>query len=620
MSPSHKRAHFSDADADVAANADSIAAVADADAAAARAATRAARARVAGRAAAPAAGDAEAEQGQEMLAEEFVSSITEEEYEDIPDSDPAASMKVLRNVVDLETGKRLNIVIRKITEPFWRACLAMVDKPGKCNRVCAVGTPGIGKTTSTPILIRMLLENKHTVVYLIRRKREKGWFYEFKYNEKRNRYTVTVYPEIAGYSAIASLNDRSTYYVVDPGKAKGSCDPDDDFQPKVIIVASPDERHWGESEFAKLRVSGEGFFKFFPLWSLEELLNARSILGPIPTEAAIQEIPMEVIPMGDIPADELSIEESEIKEIKKRYRIVGGVPRHIFSDTDSFKKAKKLQEAAFAVLSNEQVQRIAQGRIVALNSMNESQPKSAIMGYLSFEKDLFSEASVVVISVHVAEEICTQFMKHLWYMMGDEIKGWNIFEFYTRALMTKSKAAPYLCWEVGKKRMSQRRREMLSLGGCTDIQQLPGDFLKAAQATQNVFTDTQQLPRDIVEAAVATQNVLFHSTSRYQGLIDFLYQDKEGHFHAFQATISDKHIANTTHIKALEAKVGGANRLSIYYLVLSKKFEKFITQPADPKSEGTQCDLWKVMIPSPNETLLPEKNILGHFHDFFTEG
>ena len=94
----------------------------------------------------------------------FAKSIMQGEYEPIPDSD---GMSVLRNVVQLHSGKALDVVLRFNTIPFWQRCLDVGNTPGMRYRVAAIGSPGIGKTTTTPILIRMLLEQGKTVVYLI---------------------------------------------------------------------------------------------------------------------------------------------------------------------------------------------------------------------------------------------------------------------------------------------------------------------------------------------------------------------------------------------------------------------------------------------------------------------
>jgi hypothetical protein len=51
---------------------------------------------------------------------------------------------------------------------------------------------------------------------------------------------------------------------------------------------------------------------------------------------------------------------------------------------------------------------------------------------------------------------------------------------------------------------------------------------------------------DIVKAASETPYVIFLSTNPQYELIDFLYQDGDGTFHAFQATISAEHSADPT--------------------------------------------------------------------------
>jgi hypothetical protein len=148
--------------------------------------------------------------------EAFLNDELIQDGEEIPKS---KVMLVLHDVVSLETGLKSNIVIRSITRPFWKVCMEIVDKPDERIRVCAVGTPGIGKTTSTPILIRMLLKRRHTVVYHIRMNNQSGWYYEFSPDKESDTLLVStnVYPEDTKYYNIASLRNSSTYYVVDPG-------------------------------------------------------------------------------------------------------------------------------------------------------------------------------------------------------------------------------------------------------------------------------------------------------------------------------------------------------------------------------------------------------------------
>jgi hypothetical protein len=74
------------------------------------------------------------------------------------------------------SGKRLDKSAWYCTIPFWEECLKVVNTPNRRDRVAAIGTPGTGKTTSTPILIRMLLEENKTVLYIFRSEEKDGWY------------------------------------------------------------------------------------------------------------------------------------------------------------------------------------------------------------------------------------------------------------------------------------------------------------------------------------------------------------------------------------------------------------------------------------------------------------
>jgi hypothetical protein len=331
-------------------------------------------------------------QQKKKIAEDFVQSIMAE-YEEIPGSN---GMHVLRNVTELEDGRLSDIVIRNITEPFWQACIDMVDESNerKRLRVCAVGTPGIGKTTSIPILIRMLLKEGHTVVYLVRTTEEKTeWYYEFTSNKENNTCTANVYPESAElWYTYDVLFDSSTYYVVDCGKILNDSNPASDFVPKVILVASPDERHWGESEFVKERDGDKGFFKYIPLWSYNELLCARLVLG-----------------------QKLAHELTE-NDIKERYHQFGGVPQIIYAEDSGYNEALAIQQKALNRLTAEQALKIARKEMDAVEDERGQGvllPKKALIGYQIAESDdgSFDDKEVVVISAFVADVIDTKYIK-----------------------------------------------------------------------------------------------------------------------------------------------------------------------------------------------------------------
>jgi hypothetical protein len=94
-----------------------------------------------------------AEEAEKTKAKAFADAIMDAaNIVEIPDGD---GMLVMQNIPDLEAGSVVvpnkNIIIRKVVEAFWKACIACVDENGDDRwRVCAVGTPGIGKATTTP--------------------------------------------------------------------------------------------------------------------------------------------------------------------------------------------------------------------------------------------------------------------------------------------------------------------------------------------------------------------------------------------------------------------------------------------------------------------------------------
>jgi hypothetical protein len=67
-----------------------------------------------------------------------------------------------------------------------------------------------------------------------------------------------------------------------------------------------------------------------------------------------------------------------------------------------------------------------------------------------------------------------------------------------------------------------------------------------------------RLEHRIVEAAKENPNVPFHSVDERCPLIDFLYQDEDGAFHAFQATVGKERSADREKI------VGPGKKLSKY--------------------------------------------------------
>ncbi len=301
-------------------------------------------------------------------------------------------MRVVRNVIDLEIGKTREIILRNITEPFWQKCIDVVNTPNERIRVAAVGTPGIGKTSSTPWLIRMLLKQSKTVVYLLRTVEKTGWYYEYIPNSDGTVIATNIYPERLDIDLIPSLRLRSSYYIVDPGQTENTCDPPTNFDAKVILVPSPDSGHWGGSKFEKRRGDVLGKLLYFPTWSQEELLSARPILGP------------------DLTDD----------QVRDRYFQFGGVPRHIFESEKNIKALLKTQNRAVKAISSEIAKYIVLGQEDAFDAFGQA-TKSAVLAFrLSAEDNgTFEEGESYIVSELVSEKIFSRFQSSLWNAMLD---------------------------------------------------------------------------------------------------------------------------------------------------------------------------------------------------------
>ena len=136
-----------------------------------------------------------------------------------------------------------------------RNALKLSIHPEMWYRVAAIGTPGIGKTTATPILIRMLLKQGKTVVYLFRSVKEDrlvlricSWSQQFNCDQRLPRENESMMIFQA-----SELTPPTTLLI--QARQRITATLQVTFEPKVILVPSPDSGHWGGTEFTKARDS-----------------------------------------------------------------------------------------------------------------------------------------------------------------------------------------------------------------------------------------------------------------------------------------------------------------------------------------------------------------------------
>jgi hypothetical protein len=476
----------------------------------------------------------------------FINSLMQAEYEDILESD---GMLVLRNILDLESGESKDIVVRKCTLPFWEECIKVVNTTKKRYRVAAIGTPGTGKTTSTPILIRMLLQRGMTVVYLVQTEKESRWYYKFIPDGITGRITIRIFSEKLDEDDIPT--DPTVYYIVDPGKTKNCCDPPTDFLPKVIIVASPNPLHWGEGDFTKQRGTVKGIMRFYPVWSDHELACAQKTIAPDMTE----------------------------KTVLDRFYMFGGVPRHVFEDTDD-SWLLSLQDGAVDSLTLDQASSVVYTpNVIGIDCFSPA-TKSSLLAFQLREDDTgsFERVKSIFVSSLVFQKVTAKFMASLWItMLRRGTEGGLFFEDYACHLMAGGTEMDFdvrRC--VGKSNRAYKHRFIKRLGGCSSIRHAV----------------------DPVQAAQASPGVLFRPYDGSFRLIDFMYTDIDDSFHAFQATIRESHDAKVQDIKDLQIRVGGGSNLSLYYIVPEGKFDIFVTNPVNPRGDHeVVCNIFHVQIP-----------------------
>ena len=476
---------------------------------------------------------------REEVAKAFLTSILFE-TEKLKDSD---DMSVMNGVVNLESSSSLgkiqttDVVIRRNTRAFWQSCLDVVDaEEDKRKRVCVIGTPGIGKTTTTAYLIKMLMEKKNTtVVYCLHQYDNNNNNFCYKFvsanDEPQSQPSVTVFREESYRDHV----NPETYYIVDPCRSELSCNPASDFQAKVIIVSSPNSKHWGGGGFSKsIGTNTSGVFRYMPAWSLDEVKVAHEKLGknsePITEEKLIQ-----------------------------RFNVVDGVVRHLFLSYDD---AVEQQKLAVKRLSLDQAKKIVFGSMDCVDTLDGTMPKSSLVLYDVDDAIGFDKATTRTVSATVNCMIIQHFKKNFYDMMLNELADKpKIMEEYLAADLLdgmKCDTRP----GVGK---THKKRN-------------------SSESTQFPRLDCYRRTKDcLLTSAREARMVLFSSSNLTHPLYDLCYCDVKGMFHLFQVTIGKKHSceleAFNTELQGLEISL---KKITLYYAVHPCRYDDFVTNPTDP--------------------------------------
>lgn len=425
---------------------------------------------------------------------------------------------------------------------FWHRVLTQCEK----SRVCAVGSPGVGKSTTTAYAIRLLLQKKKTVVYNYRT--EENRFFYLVFSPKKDfadlAIDLSLIPQTLKPMDIPELADADAYYIVDPGvrpeTTKTSCDPHG-VAAHVIIVASADSRHWGADEFYKLRPGGRqpGVLMYFPIPTTDDVIRVAKLVNP-------------------------TLKQHEIDERIYRY---GRIPRHIVAVDRT--QAEAQQGAGIDRLTVGQTRQIMHNT-ASLRTNDPSSPSSAVLVVGPSAVSYFDSIDGFV-SDYVVERVAEKYYKNLWndiWAAPTLPDQGRLFEVFLRARFTKGTTEEFTSRRCcGKNSQFRNVTFPLALGGCSE-------------GSRRVHS--------IAESAMSSERTLFHSTSEEEPFIDMIYRVGKTYY-AIQATVGKDHDAARDKllnlIKSLSLK--DDEHLEVIYAVPDSRFTDFVTKPVSPDSPST---------------------------------
>lgn len=455
-------------------------------------------------------------------------------------------MFLLKNILDIRSGEGCTIVLRHDTVAFWKACITTAQDG---RRVCGVGSPGVGKSTTALVALDLLLAVGITVVYLKRTTDESGWYYQFVPGD--GGVMTTLFPEKMKAADIASLQESSTYFLIDPDQTSDTCDPAPTVLASVIINASPDSKHWSDTEFTKPRDGRPGgLFLYFRLWDLPELQIAQKYL-PNATDI----------------------------NVLQRYRNFGGIPRQVFSTDDAYLATKlRDQNSGVRSLTTAAALSIARNEVDQLDTMDSTQPRSSIMGYIA--SDDFLTPTAVVVSDRVAELVWQKFIGDLWASFNRAEKSGAVgdaFEAYVRHLFLTEGNTFEMRDCIGRGKV--KTKQVWAQPTCTEI-----------KLSLDIIRDVQSGEKD---------GVIYHSVSEREPLIDFIFRVANVYY-AVQVTIGQSHTASQEGIDALWKRLPQGATLVLLYAIPLGNFWTFTTVPVAPALPN--CHVYVFGIPNPKDS------------------
>ena len=303
----------------------------------------------------------------------------------------------------------------------------------------------------------------------------------------------------------------------------------------MIIITQPNERNGGMSEFRIKRDSVKGLFLFLPVWTLQELLNAKQYFD---IENRIDD-----------------------ETIISRYEAVGGVPPHIFTDECDFKSIVAYKKYEVRFLDEPKLHRLTSNHMDAVQTFESGHPVSSLLVYGRTPDDNFQKCAVTVSSQLVLSELVDRHATYMWNRMKNLMIegggfGWKIFEAFCRnRMLGKAKKYSKYQYHDGIDLVNKQPKSFLKLGGCS------------------VIKGTLE---SLVSAAKRNERVLYYSLGTSHEFMDLLYRIGET-FYAFQVINAANHTCNPDNLSKFAEEVGVAtSKLLLHMLTYDTIYDNFV--------------------------------------------
>ena len=476
----------------------------------------------------------------------------------------AIQSTVLKVVANSETGMMVwelgsdlalpIVVLRKEVRVFWEE---MAVKLEANNHVVIIGSPGVGKSSTHPYLLKLLLEKRRPVVFLKRDVDRGGKYYEFL-PSRDGSYTAFEYKEKdVDEDTIASLKDHEAFLIIEPLGQRSP--PPAWIKARVALVCSPNRQHYQGMEKTGMDQFG-AIFRYFPHWSLDELLEARPYICDISGKPIV----------------------ASSAEVKVRFLRFGAIPRHVFAvDITRF---ESLQVNALLNLRESTLKLIMEARsankAVEIDGSDDSSPSSYAIAYES--EHPFSSRSIVMVSDYVEREVWKRHLSLLWRQVEWEVPqiARLVFESYCRDTLAKKVDVEYTS-----------RRSV----GKSEPEQGLGHYSRS-QEIWSILRFNAKL-----QDAELHPIILYHALSDTQELVDALVMREDGGVDGFQFTLGGSHLCQTESLKRFALKLGTKERpFRLYNVVPSHIFAVFRrTKPETPQAEN--AEVYILSMPPPQE-------------------